>query len=171
MHHHGSRILAFVALAALAVAPGCAGYRLGSTLPPEIQLVHVPTFVNDTTEPQIEGEVTQAVIREIQKDGTLTVVGADEADAILNVTLTKYALEPLVSDKDNPKSTREYRMRIWAKVSFIETKNGQPLVQRTVQGKSTFDFDGDLGASKVSALPKTATDLAHNIVECVVEYW
>ena len=35
---------------------GCLGYRLGTTLPPGIRSLHVPTFVNLTGEPGLESE-------------------------------------------------------------------------------------------------------------------
>ena len=57
---------------ALAVAlTGCAGYRLGTMLPPDIQSVAVPTFINRTSEPLLESETTRAAIREFQQDGSL----------------------------------------------------------------------------------------------------
>ena len=49
---------------------GCTGYRLGSMLPPEIKTVYVPTFANQTTEPLLEMEATDAVIVEFQQDGS-----------------------------------------------------------------------------------------------------
>ena len=58
------------------VLTGCASYQLGSMLPNDIKTVYVPTFINKTGEPMIESEATQAAIRELQKDGSLKVVGS-----------------------------------------------------------------------------------------------
>ena len=45
---------------------GCV-YQLGSSLPPNLKTVYVPTFVNKCGEPQVENETTQATIQEFQK--------------------------------------------------------------------------------------------------------
>ncbi len=46
---------------------GCVGYQLGSTLDPSIKTIYVPSFINDTREPQLEVETTSAVLREFSK--------------------------------------------------------------------------------------------------------
>ena len=44
----------------LTVLCGCVGYRLGSTLPPGIRTIYVPTFKNESGEPQVESETSRA---------------------------------------------------------------------------------------------------------------
>lgn len=150
---------------------GCVGYRLGTSLPPGINSVHVPTFVNHCGEPLVETETTKAAIQEFQKDGTLRVADADKADAILEVTLVDYKLEPLRYEKDEAKTTKEYRLKITADIVFKRILTDEILVEKQVEGESTFEPAGDLTSSKRSALPEAAGDLAHDIVESVVEYW
>jgi hypothetical protein len=154
-----------------AAAAGCAGYRLGSTLPPGLRSVHVPVFVNRTAEPQLENDATQAAMAEFQKDGTLRVAPAAEADAVLEVELTAFGLEPLRYDRDRAKTAVEYRARISARLVFKENRTGEVLMSKTVEGESTFVPTGDLSTAKRTAIPAAAADLAHDIVEAVVEYW
>jgi hypothetical protein len=160
-------VLALLALA----AAGCAGYRLGTTLPPGIRSVHVPAFVNRTEEPEVETEATRAVLSELQQDGTLRVADAGNADTVLRVTLTDYRLEPVRYDEDRIKAAAEYRLRLLATIEFARTQSEDVLLKRNVEGESTFDVVGDLSSSKARALPDAAQDLAHDIVESVVEYW
>jgi len=156
----------------LGLTPGCVGYRFGSTLPPGINSVHVPTFYNRTSEPLLETQTTGATKQGLQKDGTLRVV-ADKAraDALLEVTLTRFTLEPLRYDPDQAKTTNEYRMRIRADLVFKRQRDGHILSKRTVEGEATFEPAGSLTSAKRAALPEAARDLAHDIVESVVEYW
>lgn len=163
-------IRACCAVMAFALA-GCFGYRLGSTLPPDLRTVYVPMFVNECREPLVEVETTKAVIGEFQKDGTLRVKNEGNADSVLEVTLTDYFLEPVRYDRDNPKATSEYRLRIKAHIIFKRTGSDDMLVSEMVEGETVFDPGADLFSSKRSALPKAADDLAHDIVEKVVEYW
>jgi hypothetical protein len=151
---------------------GCAGYRLGSSLPPGIRTVHVPTFVNATGEPELEIRTTRATVQEFQRDGTLRVVGKAESDVVLNVRLVEYRLEPLRYDRNAVKTTSEYRMIIAAEITCRQTRNKQVLTQRRVIGKTTFTPPGgDLATAKLDALPAASRDLAHEVVKCVVEYW
>ncbi len=165
----------FYVLAALALCmgltPGCIGYRLGSTLPPGIESVHVPIFLNETTEPLLETQTTGATIQELQKDGTLRVRDKSGADALLEVTLTRFTLEPLRYERDSAKTTNEYRMRIRAKLIFKRLSDGSVMSERTVEGEATFEPSGSLTAAKREALPEASRDLAHDIVESIVEYW
>jgi hypothetical protein len=160
-------------LGALVAAAGCTalGYRVGSTLPKGLRTVHVPTFANDTREPQIENDCTQAAIQEFQKDGTLAVAPAAEADSILEVTLADFRLEPVRYEKDRSKTTAEYRILIEADVVFRAVASGEVLVKRQAEGRASFDVGGDLTGAKRAAIPVAARDLAHDIVKNVVEYW
>lgn len=155
----------------LVLMQGCVGYRLGSTLPPGIKSVHVPTFQNKTGEPLLEAETTGATLREVQKDGTLRIADESRADALLEVTLTRFTLEPLRYERDRAKTTDEYRMRIRAELIFSSKRDGSVLSKRTVEGEATFEPGGSLTSAKRAALPEAAKDLAHDIVESIVEYW
>lgn len=149
---------------------GCA-YRLGSTLPAGIKTVHVSNFINKTNEPQLEVDTARAVIQEFQKDGTLRVVASDRADLNLKITLTELTLEPLRYDSDEVRTTSEYRLRIRAKMQLRRNSTGKMMVDKEVEGETTLEPGSDLTSAKVAATPAAATDLAHDIVESVVEYW
>ena len=163
--------LAGVALLALGMS-GCVGYRVGSMLPPDIATVYVPTFVNRTSEPQIEVEATRAAIAEFQKDGSLRVVDPETADAILEVTMTGYEASPLSYDDDNRTSANEYRLTLTVSIVLKRRATDEILTEAVgIQGESTFRIAGDFTSSKQTGLPKAAKDLAHDIVEKVVEAW
>lgn len=154
------------------LATSCASYRLGSMLPPEIKTVHVPTFINQTREPQIETETTQKTIQEIQKDGSLKIAARENADTLLTVTLKGYTLDSIRYDRDNATQTKSYRLRLTADVLLTDARTGKVIAERpNVRGQTVFEVLGDLTSSKLLALPDAARDLAHNIVETCVEVW
>jgi len=151
---------------------GCAGYRLGTTLPAEIKTIYVPTFLNKTDEPEVENVTTRAARQEFQNDGTLRIVDAAErADLVLDTTLTAFTLEPVRYSRTDDQATQEYRLTLTAQIVAHRRKTGTTLVQRTVQGETTFVFNGDLASAKLTALPNAAADLAHKIVAGVTESW
>ena len=110
------RLAAPAAVLACLAVTGC-GYTL-TMLPPGVKSVYVPAIVNKCGRPMIEAETTRSLIQEIQRDGSLKVVSADRADAILTVTVVDYKLEPLRYDPQNTKTTVEYRLKLVAEVEF-----------------------------------------------------
>jgi hypothetical protein len=160
------------ALAAAVLLTGCAGYQLGSMLPPGVKTVYVPTFVNKTDEPMIEMQATQAAIEEIQKDGSLSISGADSADTILSVTLMEYRLDPVSFQKDRRTAAKQYRLNLFASLILKRRSDDKVLVEYPrVRGEYVIDLVGDTSSTKRRGLPLAARDLAHNIVEKIVESW
>ena len=160
-----------LALLVVTLGGGCLGYRLGSSLPAGIRTVHVPTFKNQTPEPLIEAQATQAAILEFQKDGTLKVADAAEADVRLDVKLVGFELETVSYAKDSARTVNEYRLRMDAEVVLLRSKTNEELLRRTVKGDTLFQPSRDLALDKRNALPKAAENLAHQIVQTVVEFW
>jgi len=156
-----------------ALLTGCASYQLGSMLPDDIKTVYVPTFVNKTSEPMIEMEATQAAIRELQKDGSLKVVGTpEEADTLLTVTITDYRLTPLKFERDMNTTADQYRLTLTAQVVLTRRTTDKVVSENPrTQGEADFPIAGDFTTSKRQGLPSAAQDLAHNIVETIVETW
>ncbi len=167
-----AKLVAGAALLACALLPGCAGYRLGSMLPPEIKNVHVPTFINKTTEPQLEIDTTRFALQEFQKDGSLKLSSAEDADAVLEVKLTDYKLVPLQYAANRPTAALEYRITLYASIVMTRKRDGKVLAENPrCYGEGTFPVVGDLSSSKRTGLPKAAKDLAHDIVQKVTEVW
>ncbi len=151
---------------------GCAGYKLGSNLPPGIRSVAVPVFVNETGEPGLETLTTSATIQEFQKDGSLKVADRSGADTVVEVTLRKYTLTPLRYRSDRATTAREYRLTLVADVTWMRLP-GQEVLARTskVEGYKDFEALVDLPSARRDALPDAAADLAHRIVRTIVEHW
>lgn len=156
----------------LLAAPGCAGYRLGSTLPGDIKTVYIPVFVNGTDEPLIENEITRDVIAAIQKDAALKIAPEDQADAVLKVTLRKFLFTPVAYDRTQREKPNEYRMIISASFVLYRRSTGKVLVEHpSVQGEALAQVLGDISSSKRFALPNASKDLARDLSEKILEAW
>ena len=162
-----------VVLLAMFFLAGCAkfGYRLGSTLPPDIKTVYVPVFKNQSRDPLIENDATAALIAELQTDGTLKVVNAENADVILECIITAVSLNPLRYNRSDVTKPNEYRMTLSASFTLKRVSTKEVLCEASVIGESTFPFFGNLVSAKQSALPRAAEDLAKRIVEKAIEAW
>ncbi len=151
---------------------GCAGYRLGSMLPPDIQTVYIPSFLNETSEPLIEVECHRATLAALQRDGSLRVAAEDSADAIARVRIREYRIEPVVYDTTSRSNVKQYRIRMTASLLMTRRVDDKVIVERpTVRGEGVFNVAGDLSSSKLIGLPVAAEDLARNIVQQMVEAW
>lgn len=166
-------LLAAILLALVSVGMNaCTSYTVGSALPAGLRSVYMPTFVNDSGEPQLENDATSAARAEIQRDGTLQLA-SDEAlaDTILNVKLVSIETEPVRFEGGERKTTEEYRMKVTASFEFRRKGSDSVLLGRTVVGEKAFETTGDLTSAKLAARPEACKDLAHKIVEGLVEYW
>jgi len=168
-----NRFLTAIAVALLLFfSAGCANYQLGSMLPDDIQTVYMPTCVNHTMEPSIEQDVTSAILSQIQTDGSLRVTSKEMADTILDVTLTKFWLDPVAYVSGKSSTANQYRMSIRA--SFVlrrRVDNSVVAESPGVTGWFEFNFVGDMTSSKNVALRPTAEDLGRRIVNGIVQYW
>jgi hypothetical protein len=151
---------------------GCTGYRVGSMLPPKYQTVAVPTFINESGEPFLQNPTTSAAISEFQIDGSLKIADIKTADTILTAKLTGFSLRPIRFSADRGRQANEYRMYINASITLTDRETGKVLVENpSIQGMADFIVSGDMSSSKKNALPEASKDLAHKIVEKIVEVW
>jgi hypothetical protein len=126
MHPVKGHIL-FSLIFLLLVGMGC-GYRFageGFGPPSEIRSIAVPTFNNETYEAGIETIVTNALLRELIKDRRLKVVGQDEADAIMEGTVTSFTTSSVAYDPTGV--VLEYRTWVTLDVMVKRNRKGEML--------------------------------------------
>lgn len=165
------KLLILIGSLAFMLSSGCVGYRLGSTLPPDIKTIYVPLFANKSREPLVENEATAATIAELQKDGTLKVVNSENADVVLECAVVAVALSPLRYDRADPTRPNEYRLTLTTACVLRRIHSQEVLSEATLTGETTFPFSGNLVTTRQLALPLAAQDLAKRIVEKVIEAW
>jgi hypothetical protein len=156
----------------LLLASGCASYRLGSMLPPDVRTVYMPTCNNKTSEPLIEQDVTQAILAQIQMDGSLRLAPDDTADTVLTITLNQFWLDPVAYVAGESSTANQYRMHIRAAFVLYRRADRSVVAQSpSITGWYDFDFAGDMTSSKAVALRPAAEDLGRRIVNQIVQYW
>jgi len=167
----------FITTAAL--LSGCAGYRLGSTLPAGISRVYVPTVINATSEPLLETELTSALQHEIMTRNALHLANRDAADAKLEVRVTDYRLSSIgfASTDSDSSSAREYRVWMTADAVLRNLQTGEIIAESVgVRGKTTFlmadeNAQGDLVGAKRGSQAEACQNLAREIADAVTEFW
>ncbi len=120
--------LALVAIAL--VMAGCAGYQLGAVKPSSlagVDRLFIPPFKNDTLEPRVSSLVTNAVIKQIQLDGTYRVTGRNEADAILRGRIQRIRKFQLRSFRDDTLRSQELGLYLYIDWFLEDPRTGERI--------------------------------------------
>ena len=80
---------------------GCGYQMVGKEthVPPGINSIAIPTFVNQTFEPGIEVPFTQGFLKEFIQDRRVKVVGRNEADSVLEGVIKSFQIYSVSYDR------------------------------------------------------------------------
>ena len=160
----------------LLLIQGC-GYTHQATLPQNIKTIYVDTVKNKIPtentyayQPGLEIDITNAVIKGLQRDGNLKVVPREQADAVLQADLIGFEHEGLRFS--SLESVEEYRLYIVLNVVLKDNKTQQIIWQ-----ESNFSGDAEYVVTPVRSLgrqeaaERAVSRLAKNVVDRIVEDW
>ncbi len=158
--------------AATLLFAGCMGYSLGGARPEGVASVTMNAVINKTGEPAIEIAVTRAMRERIPFDGRLKLVNEEkDADAAIDITLTKYDLVPIAYRSDLRSTPDIYRLRITGVAELRKISSGEVISTSSTYGESTFNFQADLTSSKRDALPAAAAEITKFMLDDLIEQW
>ena len=161
----------FIGLLAI-MTGGCAGYHLGSAQSLPYRSIAVPMFKNKTLKPQLEAQVTNAIIKRFQTDGTLRIESVANADGVITGEITKFYRRELRSVQTNTDVPREYRVTIEARIEArLRTTGELVFVPVTVEGRADTFIGTDLQSADEQVLPLVADDLAKRVIPLLSERW
>jgi outer membrane lipopolysaccharide assembly protein LptE/RlpB len=160
-----TRTLAVGALLAV-LAAGC-GYHLarrGTALPADVRTLAVPVFKNETYEPGVEDLVTDALIREFERNRWVRIVDAADADAVVTGVIKDFATVPIAF------ASKEYaalfRARAKCKVQ-VRSRAGKVLWEdKDVSVDAEYEANPDIFANEADkrrAIARLAADLAEEV--------
>lgn len=134
----------------LALVSGC-GYKAGTLLPSNIKTIYVEPFTNQTALTGVEAPLTNAIINEIQQNGSLQIVDKEIADAVLSGKVVAYRRDPVVLGKNE--AAREYKgvMIIHAVLKGVKDTS-LSIDMPYVEGSTEF-YVGAVPPSKIAGTP------------------
>ena len=148
---------------------GC-GYSFRTTAPHALRTIYVETFRNQTFEPGLEINLTNAIIDRFLFDGTLQVTQKGKADAVLKGTLTTFQREPL--GFTSTEEVEEYRLTLFVDLTLWDVREEKVLwEEKRFVGDATFFTTGSLVKSEEKAREEAMKELARRIVDRTVEEW
>ena len=153
----------------IAAVCSCANYKMGNTPKggglDDVRILYVPTAVNETDETAVPGPVTNAILQEIDRDGTFRHARKDESDAVLEVTVKKIERVPIQQSVEQYLTTVQYQLNLSLEYRVYSMKDKKEVVTKTtVTGYTTFFPQGDQTESQRQALPLAAQNAAENLV-------
>ena len=157
------------AVAALLVG-GC-GYTLHGHLPQDVRTVAVPIFVNRTTKPFVETEMTRAIADAFATDGRLKLAARQDADTVLEGEVTGYELVSIAFDP--AANIRLYRLVVTMNVRFRDVRRNTMLFQQQgLSEKADFRVSGavseTISREEIGLLAATR-DIARAVVALAIE--
>lgn len=167
--------------ATVALLAGCQ-YRWGALAHPQIQSMAVGRIENSTRDPQLGGLFRAKLAERIMTDGSLRLVPADEADAILEATVqsVQFSAVAATRQRDRTASQRRsdeyqtslYRATITIQVTALAPGKETPLLaSRTITGVGDFNALPDLQVARQGAYDLALRDAAAKAVAEITEAW
>ncbi|MFP4466336.1 MAG: LPS assembly lipoprotein LptE [Candidatus Goldiibacteriota bacterium] len=149
---------------------GCAHYMPRAELPPDINSIAVPVFINNTDKYGLEQYLTSRTIDEFLTDGKVDIAEVYKADAVVKGIITKYVTTPILFDSNQV--PQQYRMRIYIDLSFFSNKE-QVEIYRTedIWEETTYYVVNNLGMpaeTEETARVRVLDNLAAKVVRRVI---
>jgi len=165
MKHLGLICLSFLLI-------GCANYKMGNTPKgaglTNIRVLYVPTAQNETDETAVPGPVTNAILQELDRDGTFRHARKDECDAILEVTVKRIERSAVRQSTEQFLTTLQFQLLLTLEYRLYDVKEKKEVFPKTlVVGTTTFFVQGDQTESQRQALPLAAQSAAQNLVNAL----
>jgi hypothetical protein len=157
-------------------APGCAsdpaqGYSFTAARQGSVRTISVPVFDNTTFAHGVEVELTEAIVKEVQRTTRWRVVGSRSADSTLSGTITESALKPL-STSSATGLVMEQAVELTVDFEWRDGRSGEVLIVR--KGfKSLQSFVPARGTGERLELGRHAAvqELARSIVNELRSSW
>jgi hypothetical protein len=153
---------------------GCAGYQLGGTKPQHlagVTKIAIPGFVNNTLEPRLGSLVTNAVIKQIQADGSYQVVSRDQAEAILEGIVADLDRSQFRAVRNNVLRTSQLLVRLRTDYQLVNPADNTVMHRGRVFGESYIVLDPNFQLSEQQAMEDAAQRLAVTLTSEVSEGW
>jgi hypothetical protein len=166
-----TRVFPIFLLAAILSLTGCGGYRLGPVNGATAgeKSVQIQPFNNQTLQPRLGDDVTEALRERVQSDATYRLATSGTADVVVSGEIRQYQHTALGYLNHDAATPQNYRIGITAHVVARETATGKILFDREVKGLALVNVGPDLVSSERQANPILAADLANNILELLAE--
>lgn len=168
-----------VLLITLLMLTGCAGYQVGnqSLFRPDIRTVHVPMFESDSLRRNLGERLTEAVVKEIERQSTYKVVhDPNLADSVLTGRIVAERKGVLAENRND--EPRDIEVDLAVQISWIDRRgetvmptSSFSLAQQGFSVNQVADFVPEAGQSIATAHQEAISRIAKQIVSQMEAPW
>ena len=150
---------------------GCAGYRVGPTNGQEAgsKSILIHPFINQTPEAGMADELTAALRKNIQRDGTFTLATHGAADVIVNGVINNYQRRELSLSRNDTRTVQDYQVQLTAHITARETATGKVILDRDISAGALLRVGDDFVSTERQATPILAKDMAAKITAALAD--
>lgn len=152
---------------------GCLKYSFtGTSIPPGVNTIYIPFFPDQSRSGlgDLSDRLNQALIDRFINQSRLQLAGSeDEADAILDGSITAYSNRPF-SISGNDQATQN-EVRISVNASFVYTDKEAAEWDKSFSGSFTFDPTDDPITGEQTAANEALEEIANNMFNDAVSNW
>jgi hypothetical protein len=154
----------------LLLLSGCGVYSTSSGRVDQARSrIAVPYLDNVTAQPGLGVELTDLIVKAIQEDNTLKVVGEEAANGILEGRVTRYNRRQVSTTSSL--RVDEYQVQIAVELTFVLRETGETVFAKKVfTGVGNYFLD-DPQTTETSARSLAATEIVRNVLGQIVEDW
>ena len=151
---------------------GC-GYHLvgtGNALPPHIKTIHIPVFENASSQPEIHRQLTSFVLQSFISDGRLKIVNKNDADLVVDATLSYYNLRNVAFSSQDLVSDIIIELHIDLKVTD-QVKN-KIFMKKELKQQWDYKSTTDLAyteTARLEALDQAYIDFGNRLVSLIID--
>ncbi|EKD28110.1 MAG: hypothetical protein ACD_79C00426G0001 [uncultured bacterium] len=146
---------------------GC-GYKLGSMTVGGIKTIAILPIENQTGKSFIEESiVTNTIIQQFNKDGTIKVISSDIAEAFATIKLIEYTQNAQAYTAQDVGS--HFRVILKADIQVKSAKTKEILFAQQIEGEATYASDLDQSEIERIAVKEAIRDLSIDIVRELIE--
>ena len=154
-------LTALVAPLLLALAASGCGYSTPKLVRQDVQTVYVPVFDNETFRAGQEKPLTVAVQEEIRRNSQLSLAPREEADTVLDGTITE--VDEYVVTKTIDDNIVNKRIGMTVQIEWTDRRTERPIVSSR-KVRVTDRFSPGLGEDKFTGLhEETAQQIIENL--------
>ncbi|MBN2170724.1 MAG: LptE family protein [Candidatus Krumholzibacteriota bacterium] len=166
------RALIIVCLAVLLAASACA-YRTTSRGRSLHGRIAVPFLDNRTGQPDLEVQLTEALVEALEQDGNLEVVSPGDEDFLLQGAVTRYTEAPFSISAEGVAD--EYKLSIAIVVSFVDqTGQQRGWRDKRVTGSANFYIESSAAGEELTragAEVRALEQIVEDILDAIFGEW
>ena len=169
------RLAWFSALCALPFFNGCGYHTAGRAvrLSPQIAVIAIPGFTNQTRTYRLEQRLTQAVVREFLARSRYRIVNQEDpaADATLKGVITSAQIAPVTNDTNSGRVSSAVVL-VSMQITLVDSKGHTVYQNLNYAFREQYQVSREISSffeEESPAVERLAKDFAHTLVSDILE--